>query len=147
MPNHLHGIVIISAKILDGYLPLMHVGARDHARLRAPESEIPEKSETNLNLKSPPKIGFKDNEFGPQSRNLASIVRGYKGAVKKFATVSAIEFNWQNRYHDHIIRSRRSFSIISNYIEKNPVHWETDGLTKARAGHKNQKHAARKGYH
>jgi putative transposase len=64
---------------------------------------------------------WKSNAFGPQSENLASVIRGYKATVKRYATINNIEFAWQPRYHDHIIRSDRDLNNIRNYIRNNPV--------------------------
>lgn len=66
------------------------------------------------------------NKFGPQSKNLASIVRGYKIGVTKFARNNNIDFAWQPRFHDHIIRNDKSFERISNYIINNPAKWTDD---------------------
>jgi putative transposase len=65
------------------------------------------------------------NSFGPQSKNLASVVRGYKGAIKRYATLNSIDFNWQARYHDHIIQSEESLHTIRQYIMDNPIKWLT----------------------
>lgn len=67
-----------------------------------------------------------ENKFGPQSKNLASIVRGFKSAVTNQARREFPSFKWQERYHDHIIRDTESFYHISNYILNNPKNWETD---------------------
>lgn len=66
---------------------------------------------------------WKPNTFGPQSKNLAAVIRGYKAAVKKYATLHEIEFNWQARYHDHVVRSEKSLNNIRKYIMNNPVKW------------------------
>lgn len=66
------------------------------------------------------------NKFGPQSQNLASIVRGYKIGVTKFARRINSEFAWQSRYHDHIIRNDVSYQNISDYIVNNPLKWQAD---------------------
>ncbi|HSO87551.1 MAG TPA: hypothetical protein VLQ91_13430, partial [Draconibacterium sp.] len=66
------------------------------------------------------------NIFGPQSQNLASIIRGYKIGVTKFARNNNIPFAWQPRFHDHIVRNHESFLRISNYIINNPVNWQDD---------------------
>src|SRR5258706_3555087 len=63
------------------------------------------------------------NEFGPQSKNLASVIRGYKAAVKKYATMNDIPFAWQSRYHDHVVRTERRLQIIQRYIRNNPRKW------------------------
>jgi len=66
------------------------------------------------------------NRFGPQSKNLASIVRGYKIGVTKFARKNDIVFKWQARYHDHIIRDVGEHERIREYIFKNSQRWEQD---------------------
>ena len=67
------------------------------------------------------------NKFAPQSKNLASIVRGFKSSVTTQAKKSGHEnFAWQTRFHDHIIRDQKSFDMISNYIADNPKKWTND---------------------
>jgi putative transposase len=65
-----------------------------------------------------------DNKFGPQSRNLASIVRGYKIGVKKYATTNKIDFAWQARFHDHIIQNHDEYHRIHDYFIENPANWK-----------------------
>ncbi|OYV85556.1 MAG: hypothetical protein B7Z63_05335, partial [Ignavibacteriae bacterium 37-53-5] len=66
------------------------------------------------------------NRFGPQSKNLASVVRGYKIGVKKWATIHGVAFEWQPRYHDRIIRNQRELFNVRNYITNNPLNWKED---------------------
>ena len=66
------------------------------------------------------------NQFGPQSKNLASIVRGYKIGVTKYARQHNQPFKWQARYHDHVIRNDREYERIRQYIDENPERWEED---------------------
>lgn len=66
------------------------------------------------------------NQFGPQSKNLASIVRGFKIGVTKNARQIDMAFAWQSRYHDHIIRDEQSYRRISEYIISNPEKWDED---------------------
>ncbi|MEO7990541.1 MAG: transposase, partial [Chryseolinea sp.] len=70
------------------------------------------------------------NQFAPQSKNLASIIRGYKSAVTTYARKNNIPFNWQSRFHDHIIRSADEYYRISNYIVNNPAQWQKDKFFK-----------------
>ena len=63
------------------------------------------------------------NEFGPQSKNLASIMRGFKSAVTMRARQINPQFQWQSRYYDIIIRSESHFRITQLYIENNPRNW------------------------
>jgi putative transposase len=66
------------------------------------------------------------NKFGPQSENLASIVRGYKIGVTKFARQHNIPFDWQARYHDHVIRNDGEYKTIWDYVQFNPQKWADD---------------------
>jgi len=68
------------------------------------------------------------NRFGPQSQNLASIIRGYKIGVTKFARQNNLPFAWQARYHDHVIRNAAEQARIQQYILTNPQNWEKDSL-------------------
>ena len=82
------------------------------------------------------------NKFGPQSNNLASIIRGFKSAVttqvkKSYSRRDAMpsgdarhcvqpSFKWQSGFHDHIIRNAESFARIEKYIMNNPGNWKID---------------------
>ena len=66
------------------------------------------------------------NKFGPQSKNLASIIRGYKIGVKKWSTMNGITFAWQYRFYEHIIRNENDLYDIREYIANNPVKWTED---------------------
>ena len=109
MPNHIHGIIEI-AKNDDG---------RDGGRRATVETQ--NFASLPRNAKPPTK-----NKFGPQSKNLASIIRGYKIGVTKCAKKINDNWGWQPRYHDHIIRDDKSYHNIKNYIINNPAKWTAD---------------------
>jgi hypothetical protein len=67
--------------------------------------------------------GQKKNKFGPQSKNLASIIRGFKSAVTTNARKSQVDFAWQARFHAHIIQNEMAYKRIAHYIRKNPEEW------------------------
>lgn len=69
------------------------------------------------------KIGT--NQFGPQSKNLASVIRGFKIGVTTNARKINPDFAWQSRFHDHIIRNDRALKNIQRYIINNPLQWKT----------------------
>lgn len=71
-------------------------------------------------------LRIQKNKFGPQSQNLASIIRGYKIGVTKFARQNNIPFAWQARYYDRIIRNAAEHERIDQYIISNPLNWEDD---------------------
>ena len=66
------------------------------------------------------------NKFGPQSKKSGSIIRGFKIGVTKYARNNNIEFEWQPRYRDRIIRTNEEFARIRKYILDNPVKWKGD---------------------
>ena len=102
MPNHFHGIVIIG------------------------KNKYNQRQKVSGAVASPPSLPVPRNQFGPQSKNLASVVRGFKIGVTKRARLIHADFAWQSRYHDHIIRDEKSFRRISEYIDNNPFHWDED---------------------
>jgi putative transposase len=125
MPNHVHGIVVIE-KTGNGQDCVSTDGIDD---LRT-GSELRTVVETQdfASLPSPilPNRPPTKNKFGPQSRNLGSIIRGFKIGVTIKARPIDPSFSWQSRYHDHIIRDEKSYLRISNYINLNPLNWKDD---------------------
>ena len=119
MPNHIHGIIIIDKSEYKKVDVAINVDATVETQNIA---SLPSPLLIPSSLSHSP-IG---NKFGPQSQNLASIVRGFKIGVTKFAGVNNIEFKWQSRYHDHIIRNEESFQRIEHYIINNPARWLDD---------------------
>jgi REP element-mobilizing transposase RayT len=100
MPNHIHRIV----KIGDPVLP-----TKDN---RIPFSD------------------FKINQFGPQIKNLSSIIRGFKGScTNRIHEYVNPDFGWQRRFYDHIIRDLTSLEKIRHYIRCNSMNWKSDELS------------------
>ena len=122
MPNHVHGIIIINKPNNEsndgGTDGGTTVETQNFASLRSQPQPQP----------SPP--NKPKNKFGPQSKNLASIIRGYKIGVTKNARINNPGFGWQARFHDHIIRNDQSHQRIGNYIIKNPNNWTDDKFHK-----------------
>lgn len=81
-----------------------------------------------LFFNKPDKQDWVPNKFGVQSQNLAAVIRGYKSSVKRFANLNNIEFAWQNRFYDSIIRDANSLKRIQDYIIANPSKWNDDEL-------------------
>ena len=67
-----------------------------------------------------------NNTLSPQSKNLASIIRGIKIGTKAYATTNNIVVDWQPRFHDHIVRNVDELNAIANYIEDNVANWKED---------------------
>jgi putative transposase len=69
---------------------------------------------------------YQPNKFGPQSKNLGSIIRGYKSSVKKWATLHKINFWWEPRFYESIINDEAGLDHIRKYIINNPGKWNAD---------------------
>ena len=106
MPNHIHGIICIG------------------------ENEYNDERRQRRDAMHGVSTEYK-NQFAPQSKNIASIIRGYKSAVTTYARKNNNPFDWQSRFHDHIIRSNNDYLKISNYIINNPAKWVDDKFYKA----------------
>lgn len=57
---------------------------------------------------------------------LSVVVGGFKQRISMFARRNNIDFAWQGRYHDHIIRNYNDGNKIADYIKTNVARWSTD---------------------
>ncbi|MFN0291638.1 transposase [Pedobacter helvus] len=80
----------------------------------------------------PEKSDWIENKFGSQSQNLGAVIRAFKASVKRHANNYQIEFDWQTRFHDRIIRDDRELRAIRGYIINNPEKWTDDDLNAGR---------------
>jgi REP element-mobilizing transposase RayT len=117
MPNHFHGVIFIGNNEFNGRDAMHRVS-----------------TSTDDNIDAMHRVSTDDNiyknEFGPQSKNLSSIIRGFKSAVTVQAKKINPDFGWQARFHDHIIRNPKSYDTISQYIIDNPKKWGEDEFHK-----------------
>jgi len=131
MPNHVHGIIIINKPDdrRDGE-PVNDAGTIGGRTIDG-GTTVETQNFASLQKQPPPQPPVLEqprNRFGPQSQNLASIIRGYKTGVTKQARLLDKNFAWQSRFHDHIIRDNGSFERIARYIQNNPAQWQEDSL-------------------
>jgi REP element-mobilizing transposase RayT len=73
-----------------------------------------------------PTDGEQMNKFSPQSKNLASVIRGIKISTTTFARKNQIPFSWQRSFHDRIIRDTAEMNRIAEYIENNVAEWDSE---------------------
>lgn len=66
------------------------------------------------------------------SNTISSIIGSYKSAVTKHAHRLGYEHEWQERFHDIIIRDEESYLKIVDYIKNNPARWEDDKFNPAK---------------
>lgn len=98
MPNHIHGIIIINESDVE-------------TPRRGVSTETDEK-------RGNPK--WKANSLG-------SIIGQFRGiCTKRIRGEGYIDFAWQPRFYDHIIRNEKSLQQIREYIRNNPLQWELD---------------------
>ena len=97
MPNHVHGIIVID-----------NVGAGS---------------------KPAHKLDKKRTGLEPAPITLSEIVRQLKTfSSRKINKLNGSVGNsvWQRNYYEHIIRNNTSYMNIAQYINTNPMNWETD---------------------
>jgi putative transposase len=111
MPNHIHGVLVITkfddgGDNIDGVVPV----ETGHAlSLLSDHETIGQQRFQNIGKNS-----------------VSSIVGSYKSAVTKHARRLGYEFQWQTRFYENIIRNDESFQRINNYIMNNPAKWQED---------------------
>ncbi|MES2274532.1 MAG: transposase [Bacteroidota bacterium] len=88
---------------------------------------MPDHIHVILFINKPEKTTWEVNKAGSQSKNLASIIRGYKSSIKQYAMVNDVDFAWQPRYYDRVIRDQKEYLHIQAYIYDNPDKWEREG--------------------
>ncbi len=116
IPNHFPFVEVINSIVMPNHVHvIIHIKENQNRK----NSSIVE----TQNLVS---LQEHSNKFGPQSKNLASIVRGFKIGVTKYARNNNINSHWQSNYHDHIIRDEKSLKKIDEYISANPRLWKED---------------------
>jgi REP element-mobilizing transposase RayT len=119
MPNHFHAIIIIGENKYNTQYGAERGAERRDAMHCVSTTDTTDTTDTNT---TPSSI----NKFGPQTKNLASIIRGFKIGVTTNARKINSCFAWQPRYYDHIIRNQKSFNKIREYIIDNPKNWNID---------------------
>ena len=123
MPNHLHCLVQI---------------------VRPPKSPVPVEtmctsSNTIDNHTTDDKsFRWKDDVVNETMQNISKqrgalsiVIGGLKRAITHFARENGIHFQWQPRFHDHIIRNQDELNRIAEYIQNNPAKWALDQLNDA----------------
>ncbi|MEH2196619.1 MAG: transposase [Nostoc sp.] len=102
MPNHLHGILIITDK---------PVGTQQFCALNQ-------------------HLDCNTEQFGkPLPGSISTVIRSYKGVVsKRINKIWQIKGQsiWQRNFYEHIGREQKSVDNIREYILYNPLHWADD---------------------
>ena len=121
MPNHIHAIVVIDGGGRDGG----GGGGRDDVHIVS-TGETGESGETTGRRLKNLILNEKMQSISHKRGRLSTSMGGLKRAISCFANAHQIEFGWQTRFHDHIIRDQDEMNRIATYIENNPSSWRTD---------------------
>jgi len=111
MPNHFHGVVVITDKIHAGAVPRAHPG-----------SEQPQEGQPQ---------GIAPTEHDP---GLGEIVGAWKSIVTDEYIRGVRQLDWQpfdrkllqRNYWEHIVRDEPEMNRIREYIINNPANWDND---------------------
>lgn len=105
MPNHFHGVLIITKD---------NVGVG---------RDLPDQNDRKRNRTSPDLSLHKSVKIKP----LSELIGVFKTTSSKLIHRTGLpNFSWQRSYYDHIIRNEKSLDNIRLYIQENPLSWETD---------------------
>lgn len=106
MPNHFHGIVVISDTIVGADLCVGLLSAKTHA------------DQEGAHIGAPlPKIV---QWFKTMTTN------GYIAGVKTQGWSPFSGRLWQRGYYEHVVRGENELNRIREYIANNPLQWELD---------------------
>lgn len=140
MPNHVHGvIIIIDDDIVSSTVvgsphcddpTTVHCDDPTTVQCDDPTAIDTGNPENDLKNRITRKKGTnkKMSDITPKSGSVSTIINSYKSAVTKKARKIDLNFKWQSKFHDRIIRDRREFKNVQNYIQNNPKNWKDDDI-------------------
>ncbi|MBK6342582.1 MAG: hypothetical protein IPF41_08350 [Flavobacteriales bacterium] len=121
MPNHMHGIIVITDVAADGSLSVGGVGAGNSRPLQIPAT-TDDPGETTTPRRPPIAIMVKNS--------LGHIMQTFKAAVSRQAVRDGLISRgtpiWQRGYYERIIRDGGEHDRIAQYIAENPANWKGD---------------------
>ena len=135
MPNHLHGVLILdSVETLNSNVSNPKPDPDGNVQTLNSNVSDPDVKETLGSNVSTPTTGTGElnreffRKISPKSGSVSRMIGQYKRICKIHINKAFpdMNFDWQERFHDHIIRTEQSFFNISNYIIENPERWEQD---------------------
>ncbi len=112
MPNHVHGIIIITESIKNKN------GESGGGGGGGGGGGVETNNYSSLRNKRP----------RGTSKTIGSIIRGFKIGVTKYIRQHnpSIKSIWQRNYYEHIIRNDDELNRIRKYINENPLKWNND---------------------
>jgi putative transposase len=105
MPNHLHGIIIITHRI---------------------KSVNTSQTDNSYNTRSGRLFRLKANSIGSITGQFKSNCKKKIEKLLQYESMDTPYFSWHRNYHDHIIRSENELKNIRKYILNNSKNWDDD---------------------
>jgi len=122
MPNHIHGILFFNKNDVETHNCASPQPQTDNVQPQTPDVQ----THNCASLRRC--TSLQSNKFGPQSQNLGAVIRGFKSSLKRYANENNIDFAWQERFYDNIIRDNQGLNNVRQYIFNNPQNWYQDEL-------------------
>jgi REP element-mobilizing transposase RayT len=121
MPDHMHGIVIISDVVRANPVVANSIGENDAvwAIHELPIHELP-RQQDEIETNSP---------IARRRMTLPMVIGFYKMNTAKAINIANDTRGtpvWQRNYYEHIIRNQDSLVHIRRYIQENPIKWPVD---------------------
>lgn len=123
MPNHIHGVLILNKNGFDENIETIDI-IEPIDPVETGHCPVSTTEYVSTNDKT---IGQK--RFRNQGKNtVSSIIGSYKSICTKHIHTAfpTMNFEWQSRFWDNIVRDDEAFNTISQYIVNNPMNWEDD---------------------
>jgi putative transposase len=118
MPNHLHGIIVVSE---------VGAAAKDGRNILRPYKEAQAGYRQARAWQAIP--GGSRQFASPRQGSIGAIVRTFKATVTREARHILNDNSivlWQRNYYEHIIRGESEMNAARDYIRNNPANWSND---------------------
>ena len=132
MPNHVHGIIQITNKqVGTGHCPVL-VDRTGQNPTGIGQCPVPTDGKILTGTgQCPVRTDIAGlgggSKFGQVTAgSISTIIGSYKSVVTKFCMKNNLEFGWQTRFYDRIIRNEKELNRIRQYIRDNAMKWVID---------------------
>jgi len=128
MPNHIHGIIQINKTSISNATNCRDAIHRvsnneTNTNIHCNDQDAMNRVSTERRSKTGGITGEHNLMLG---KTLGTIIRWFKGRISYECNKQNINFQWQHRFHDRIIRNELALNGIRYYIQINPQKWYHD---------------------
>jgi putative transposase len=131
MPNHVHGIIVITANVGAGLVPALSGKSRKRnpvgaGLVPAPWGHATTESRATTRV-APTSVGDVVGAF----KSMTTVL--YGRGVRQLRWPAFCGRLWQRNYYEHIVRDDAALQRIREYIIANPTGWEMDAENSPKA--------------